>query len=113
MDTSTYVIIYLSICAVVIIVIPAARNQWKEFIHSIPQKYKDIDLNTLADTLSNDKKKHPNFKRWMKKTIITILFVFVGVLFFIITPLILPLLIKNDKKRIEYKIRKDMLEKKI
>lgn len=102
MYTFTYIIIYLSICAVVIMVIPAARNQWKEFVRSIPQRYKDIDLHTLSDTLFSDKIKYPNLKKWLRKIAATIIFVFIGILFFILTPLILPFLIKSDMKRIEY-----------
>ncbi|PXV67355.1 hypothetical protein CLV62_10328 [Dysgonomonas alginatilytica] len=82
MNTSTYLIIYLSICALAVIAIPAVRNQWKDFIKSIPQNYRVIEKGSYNK---------------MIKVFLFIIFPFVMILFFILTPLLLPLLIKYNR----------------
>ena len=99
MNTYTYLIIYLSICALVVILIPAVKRQWGEFIKSKPQDFKKFE-----------KKNYTPLRIWMIKILLSILLVVVVVIFFIITPLLLPLLIKYDiqnKKIDENRIKEE------
>jgi hypothetical protein len=86
-----YILIYLSICALITIFVPAVRNQWKEFVvKSIPQCYKDIDWNIDLNSL----------QKAIKKIMISLLLGICVCLFFVGTVVFLPFLIKNDKKRV-------------
>lgn len=102
MNTSTYIIIYLSICAVITTVIPAARNQWKVFFESIPQNYKNIDYEAIRGSILGKKVKYPNLKKWKNKVVLTLIFGIFIILLFVLTPLLLPLVIKDEKKRIQH-----------
>lgn len=79
MGTFTYIIIYISICALMIVFIQSVRSQWRDFImKSIPQGFKDKKLEI--------------------KIILSPLLIVVIILFFILTPLLLPILMRYDRE---------------
>jgi len=85
MNPFTYIIIYLSVCVLIILIIPAVRNQWSEFITSIPMYYRRIEGDITSSKL----------KKVSKKTGLTLILGISICLFFIGTLVFLPFLIKN------------------
>lgn len=90
MNTIIYIAIYLLINVLITLIVPAARNQFREFIKGLPQYYKRIDWNFGTSSSM----------RIMKKILMTlILGMFFCLIFLFILPL-LPALIKRDKQRL-------------
>jgi len=87
MNTFTYIIIYLIICAAIALFVPIARKCWISFLH----EYK----------LAPEGDKAKPIKRGLLKILVVITFGIVTLLFFIFTPLLLPFMIYNDKRKID------------
>lgn len=87
MNTYTYIIIYLSICALMIIFISAVRRQWGEFFIIIPQYYRDMR-----------KINHTTLKVWMARMLLSIVFIVTIPIFFVLTPFLVPFLIEKERR---------------
>ena len=92
MTAQILLIIYISICILAILLIPAVKNQWVGFIKVIPGRYKQIDWSAISDP------EKPSIARTAKKVVLTLITVICICLFFILTPLLIPLLIKKEKE---------------
>ena len=90
MEILIYIIVFILINVLVIALIPAARNQYLEFIKSIAK-----------ENITSDWEDKPSFLKRMSKRI---LFIFLLVLFHCLIAIIaiplLPFLIKNERKRL-------------
>lgn len=80
-----------------IIFIPIVRRQWGEAIISIPEYYRDIKAT-----------KHTNLNVCTTRMLLSIVFILTIPIFFLLTPLAPPFLIKDNKKR--EKIKEEMKE---
>jgi len=93
MNTSTYIIIYLVICASIALLVPIAKNRWEKYLKDFNRAYSDIEK---YDYLDNQPLLP--LRNILLKTVVIITIIWLTLLFFIFTPFILPFLIYYDKK---------------
>jgi len=94
MNTFTYLIIYLVICAAIALLVPIAKNKWSKYLSDFDEAYRDIGWGWWDDNQSL-----LSFKIGIVKVLTIIAFVLLTLLFFIFTPILLPLIAILDKKK--------------
>ncbi|MDR0834657.1 MAG: hypothetical protein LBN93_10840 [Candidatus Symbiothrix sp.] len=91
MNTFIFIIIaYATICAAIILFIPAVRNQTIQFFkESIPKTYRDISWDLHLNT----------FARTMKRIVITLVLIITACLMFLATPFLISIFTRYEKEK--------------
>ena len=94
MNTYTCVILsYISICTIIVLFVPIAKNKWRNYLRDFKQAYKKIGWGYQENQALL------SLRTSLVKFFMIITFGILTLLFFVFTPFLLPFMVMYDKKK--------------